>query len=74
MIPARIKAEYPGWSAEHVLAGWTAVRLADPRYQLTAQSAPELADRLRQPGWPSRWKVDQHSRTPPPGQAPRAGG
>jgi hypothetical protein len=50
MIATRIKAEYPGWSVEHVLAGWTAARLADPRYQLTAQSARELADRLRQPG------------------------
>jgi hypothetical protein len=57
VIAARIEAEYPGWVIDHVLMGWTAVWLDDPRYQLRVQSSPELKARLPPRGQPPRWRL-----------------
>jgi hypothetical protein len=56
-IAARIEAESPGWVVDHVLTGWTAVWLDDPRYQLRAQSSAELKARLPPRGHPPRWRL-----------------
>jgi hypothetical protein len=55
VIAARIEAEHPGWVIDHVLTGWTAVWLDDPRYQLRTQSSAELTARLPPRGKPPRW-------------------
>jgi hypothetical protein len=57
VIAARIEAEYPGWVVDHVLMGWTAVWLDDPRYQLRVQSSAELTARLPPRGRPPRWRL-----------------
>jgi len=57
VIAARIEAEHPGWVVDHVLTGWTAVWLDDPRYQLRAQSSAELKARLPQRGHVPRWRL-----------------
>lgn len=53
VIAARIEADRPGWLVDHRLTGWTAVWLADPRFQLTAESSPELTARMPPPGPPA---------------------
>ena len=58
VIAARIEAEHPGWVVDHVLTGWTAVWLDDPRYQLRAQSSPELTARLPARGCAPGWTLD----------------
>jgi hypothetical protein len=57
VIAARIEAEYPGWVVDHVMTGWTAVWLDDPRYQLSAQSSAELKARLPPRGHAPRWRL-----------------
>jgi hypothetical protein len=57
IIAARIEAENPGWVVDHVLTGWTAVWLDDPRYQLRAQSSAELEARLPPRGHAPRWRL-----------------
>ncbi|HUZ50999.1 MAG TPA: hypothetical protein VMU94_00505 [Streptosporangiaceae bacterium] len=56
-IAARIEGEFPGWVVDHVLTGWTAVWLDDPRYQLRTQSSVELTARLPPRGHAPRWRL-----------------
>jgi hypothetical protein len=57
VIAARIEADHPGWVVDHVITGWTAVWLDDPRYQLQAQSSAELKARLPPRGHAPHWRL-----------------